>query len=676
MPGPNEPTAPGMRYQGTSAPLARQLGPQYGTTGPEYGQGFQSREEREAAFESEKGKEYAGITVVETNNCCSQIWNDVRQFRMHFTRSGEYATQHNICSPSEKELLHRQTRGTMKPVIMNLLVWRRSITKLLVLLFTVRAAAAILSAWADFETAKDNLSTPPMSMTFAQWAAKHPAQKSFLAYSQAVLSETQRLMSGQAQVVLSIGSLVTASFDVLALLLVLWAMSAWTRFRASRQKLLLAWVLTIGGPFLTSTVPARLFVNWQPAEGVAKLYHDELSKMVAADDRIGQLQDACLTIQNKKADVSVASAEKTFHKVCSVVHDYLPQGKKRMPTSWNIFKWKKVDFAPAHSGCRSGEQAIAKGHPKLAVSKAREACDSLQPFLDGAKESGQFEKPAIVDFVADRFRIVAETTISLMLALCNVKTMFPAAISLAPGLLKGSIRMKMLCPQSIVPGMFVLILPWMSCPLAWCMYSLVFQVIGHVALLYGLLILAFTPTLYFVFGWKKELTRPMSDAEAQSAIGALERAVSWVSWISYAFLLYYMAHIFIALFESHADLTPQWADDFVDHIQDYTGLHSAKGGDAWGGKVEAEMIKFFVHVDNWNGFCLRMGLHIITFGCTFMSGLYLTAAAGFDWMVGEMIQFRKMEWKVWEARGDEEAARQASEGEERMDALVILNDST
>merc|ERR1719284_809043 len=105
--------------------------------------------------------------------------------------------------------------------------------------------------------------------------------------------------------------------------------------------------------------------------------------------------------------------------------------------------------------------------------------------------------PQLIHYIANKMTTVAEASISLLLAVQNLGTLFPAALSIAPGLLKGALRMKMLVPQSIIPGMFVLVLPWLYCPMAWCAYSVAFQLVGNCFLLTGLILVAFNPMCYF-----------------------------------------------------------------------------------------------------------------------------------------------------------------------------------
>ena len=91
--------------------------------------------------------------------------------------------------------------------------------------------------------------------------------------------------------------------------------------------------------------------------------------------------------------------------------------------------------------------------------------------------------------------------------------MASATFALAPALIRAAIRVKTAVPQNTISGMFVIVLPWLYSPLVWCIYNLVFQVIGNAQLLVGIIIVAYGPVLFFMVGVWKDITRPMPDKE-------------------------------------------------------------------------------------------------------------------------------------------------------------------
>ena len=53
-----------------------------------------------------------------------------------------------------------------------------------------------------------------------------------------------------------------------------------------------------------------------------------------------------------------------------------------------------------------------------------------------------------------------EFSIAAVGALLAFQVMVPSAVSMAPGLIRGAVKIKSLVPQSSLPGMFILTLPW------------------------------------------------------------------------------------------------------------------------------------------------------------------------------------------------------------------------
>jgi len=126
--------------------------------------------------------------------------------------------------------------------------------------------------------------------------------------------------------------------------------------------------------------------------------------------------------------------------------------------------------------------------------------------------------------------------VGLMLALRNFAALLPAAMSLAPGLLRGATAVKILVPLSTVPGMFILILPWVYSPLLWCSYQVVFQLVGDWLLLIGLIVLAFAPLLYFALGVTMDITRPMQSTEIKRMVAIMSYYNMFMTLCGYGFI--------------------------------------------------------------------------------------------------------------------------------------------
>lgn len=654
-------------YQGYQDPYYGQSPYQQGMAAQPTTPASRSPEEEDTA------KNYRSIGAF--GGPCEQPCNDVCQFYRHFQRAQGYATSAPIASPEER--YHLELCGITRPVLVSLSVWRRSAMKILLVFFIITACLSFSAAMLDLEKAQQNFALQPMMLTYRQWSDEQVRLNNpsgFVDYTFKVFAEAQRLTMGQADVVLSYGSLGIAVLDLLAMFAVLSALYQWDQFHKSRRRLMLAWFLTVLAPFCGSIIPARSFCDWRAAEGVIRLYHSELNQLIGTDERIYQLEEACKTANDDQASgLIIDDATKTFNKVCTVI-DYLPAGRVRVPTGWNIFKWKKVDFDPAHDGCRKGKQLIQQGKPDEAVAYTRKACSALDHFIKEFhdRSNGGINKE-VVDLVVDRGAAISESLISLMLALFHVKTMFPAALSLAPGLLRGSVRMKMLAPRSLIPGMLVVILPWMSAPLAWCMYSIAVQVVGNVYLLLALMLSAFSPLIYFLVGWCYSLVRPMSDEETKGIVASIDIGLLLNNCCIVIMGAVYVAQVTLAVVEKAnlevggAVLNPLKS---VFSTMDGVGLTNARAG-----SMETEIVRMIrdQNKGNWGPFISRTVLTLVSFLFKYLRGYFLSVSAGLDWMVGEMVSIRKAEineeWTQFYSAGQDATA---DEEATRLDSLVAL----
>jgi len=174
-------------------------------------------------------------------------------------------------------------------------------------------------------------------------------------------------------------------------------------------------------------------------------------------------------------------------------------------------------IARAEENCRRAQEALNDGNVDLALFYADETCADVLDTVESAQdESGstlrRLQVVMLHQDLVTKARVAAELGISLLNALWALKGMVPAAVAIAPALLRGALTIKTLVPQSSIPGMFVILLPWLYCPLVWCIYNVAFQLTGTLVFFFGLLLLAFAPMSYVLLGQVYGITRPMDDA--------------------------------------------------------------------------------------------------------------------------------------------------------------------
>merc|ERR1719210_2655195 len=84
--------------------------------------------------------------------------------------------------------------------------------------------------------------------------------------------------------------------------------------------------------------------------------------------------------------------------------------------------------------------------------------------------------------------------------IASFQNLWPAALSLGPGIIKGAMRAKTIVPEASLPGAFIIILPWIYAPLTWALFNVVVQLFGNWALLGAMVSFAFYPLLISLVG--------------------------------------------------------------------------------------------------------------------------------------------------------------------------------
>ena len=123
----------------------------------------------------------------------------------------------------------------------------------------------------------------------------------------------------------------------------------------------------------------------------------------------------------------------------------------------------------------------------------------------------------------------------------NVPMLIPAVLSMVTGMLKASLAVKILVPGSSLPGVFIIVLPLVTTPIFWAIFNVIFQIVGGLDLLLGLMLLAFLPCLNtFVGTWKQE-ARPMNDAQIadiNKTMGRITTSLSLVMATSFGLFVW------------------------------------------------------------------------------------------------------------------------------------------
>ncbi|GMH67014.1 hypothetical protein TrST_g514 [Triparma strigata] len=163
--------------------------------------------------------------------------------------------------------------------------------------------------------------------------------------------------------------------------------------------------------------------------------------------------------------------------------------------------------------CGQARRYICMGDVYKAMNSAKAVCAEIRAWMDDDVGTDAENIEDVMELLMKSVKETSEIGISLIHSVKSFKIMSSATFALAPALIRAAIRVKTAVPQNSISGMFVIVLPWLYSPLVWCVYNLVFQVIGNWQLLVGLIIMAYGPVLFFIIGIWKDITRPMPDKE-------------------------------------------------------------------------------------------------------------------------------------------------------------------
>jgi hypothetical protein len=388
---------------------------------------------------------------------------------------------------------------------MNLLVWRRS-TIGLAIIFTLAIAAF---QFLDARTAQDQYELIyDTSLQNVTYTADPDDAASFRRYGQRVAKVAAAAAMRDVALIRVYCNVANIGLSLLSSMMLAMALFKWNSYIRSRQFLMTAWFLAFAVPFAIATVPTRVFVNWTEFEDQSHTFMKGVAAHYELDEKETQVVSSCTLITDPSNPQTLEEARANVEYVCSTVDDW----------DGGFVNWMSGDaIARANENCRLAQEAINDGNVDLALELTGETCDDVLDTIDQAgEEDGNALKRMQIVMVTQELttkaRVAAELGISLMNALWAVKGMVPAAVAIAPAMLRGALTVKTLVPQSSIPGMFVILLPWLYCPLVWCIYNVAFQLTGTLVFFFGLLLLAFAPMSYVVLGHAWHITKPMDDS--------------------------------------------------------------------------------------------------------------------------------------------------------------------
>merc|ERR1711963_107480 len=102
---------------------------------------------------------------------------------------------------------------------------------------------------------------------------------------------------------------------------------------------------------------------------------------------------------------------------------------------------------------------------------------------------------------------------------------------------------KQLLPESSLPGVVIVLMPWLYAPVTWAFYNTVAQLVGDPHLTVGLILLSFGPMFYTMIGYKQKVVAPMDVESANRILNTMKWSMTAFSIVALTFIAFSMLSV-------------------------------------------------------------------------------------------------------------------------------------
>jgi len=380
-----------------------------------------------------------------------------------------------------------------------------------------------------------------------------------------------------------------------------------------------AWLVTFGAPFMSSILPTPVLINWAPIDQ----QFEEFLKVTNQHYNIS----ARMETLTKVAGVSCSdhAMEDKVDRTWSDVHQNTLMwcGKLTAASQW--FPWSTT-LKKGSEECQvvTNEIGIGDDATQLVGANKQRLCRLINSTqVEDVRENPLSTMREIVD--VPWVRNTARGLVGTMSSILSFRALMPLALSIAPGLLSAAIRIKIMVPESYLPGVFIVIMPLLYVPLVWSFSALIVQSLGDPFLLVGIALLAFSPLAYTALAVSMHVTSPMSRRGAQVFADRVWWFISIVRVVALACIVTYIVKVGVYLHE-------------IDASHRGLGAFMIEQG-------KSLLLPLLIgQVDNLISLVCSGPLWSLVF--SFVVQLYLTAIVASDWLL-------RASAEEWDSHGEE-----------------------
>jgi len=404
-----------------------------------------------------------------------------------------------------------------------------------------------------------------------------------------------------------------------ASLLLIQAAVCWADWPRSNRLVTLAWLVTFGAPFMRSLLPTPVLIHWAPIDQ----QFTEFLKVTNQHYNISGRMDTL----SKVAGISCNdhAMEDKVDSTWSSVHQNTLWWCGKVTSASRWFPWSETLKKGAEE-CQvvTNEVGIGDDATQLVGANKQRLCRLINSTqVEDVRDNPLSSMREIVDvpWVRNAARGLVGTTSSIL----SFRALMPLALSIAPGLLEAAIRIKVMIPESYLPGVFIVIMPLLYVPLIWSFSAFVVQSLGDPCLLAGIALLAFSPLAYTALAIGMRVTSPMSRRGAQTFADRVWWFISVVRTVAVACIVTYVVKVIV-------------------YFRDIETSHKGLGAFMIEQAKSLLLPLLIGQVDNLISLVFSGPLWSLVF--SFVVQLYLTAIVASDWLL-------RASAEEWDSHGEE-----------------------
>jgi len=289
--------------------------------------------------------------------------------------------------------------------------------------------------------------------------------------------------------------------------------------------LLSAWAVTFADAFVRSVVPTPMLIDW-------KSIHSDLSAYVQATDEHFELT-AVMHAMHDLADKAgqVCQKDVIYEKAFfwkgarKKAHEQVDWWCRQIQSGSHWFP-RNVFLQTSSHQCQIGVNYLE--FMDRALGETWKQKEKFCGKINKAETKVKIDSlGSLKEAVTGALRSPAYIAVGLYSGLLSFQVLLPVALSVAPGLLNAALRIKVMVPQSHLPGVFIVLMPLMYMPIVWACGACIVQSIGEIFPMVALVSMALSPAGYTVLGIAKAVTSPMTPSRV---LAFYQDAEKW-SWV-------------------------------------------------------------------------------------------------------------------------------------------------